>query len=138
MIGGLCPGPAFPSSLCEDCKAWCDRLAGRDLLDEAPFRPVRPKTVELRENKSAASPRHWFGARRYPATIRSLRDLVEIETYRDGLRFFIERKGNEFTTAIFALAGALTAIARHHLGLDKAHLDCMAAINRKLDVGTRD
>ena len=63
--------------------------------------------------------------------------MVEIETYREGLRFFIERQGNKSTTAIFALAGALTAIAQHHLGLDKAHLDRMAAINKRLDVGPR-
>ena len=131
------PWSVFPSSLCEDCKAWCDRLAGRDLLDEAPFRPVRPKTVELREEQIRSFASALVRRGRDPATIRSLRDLVEIETYRDGLRFFIERQGNESTTAIFALAGALTAIARHHLGLDKAHLDRMAAINRKLDVGPR-
>ena len=131
------PWSTFPSSLREDCKAWCDRLAGRDLLDEAPFRPVRPSTVEHREEQIRSAASALVRRGRDPATISSLRDLVEIETYREGLRFFIERQGNKSTTAIFALAGALTAIAQHHLGLDKAHLDRMAAINKRLDVGPR-
>jgi hypothetical protein len=39
----------FPISLRQDCQAWCDRLAGRDLMEDTPFRPVRPVTVAHRE-----------------------------------------------------------------------------------------
>jgi hypothetical protein len=35
----------FRDSIHQDCQAWCDRLAGRDLLEDAPFRPVRPTTL---------------------------------------------------------------------------------------------
>jgi hypothetical protein len=39
----------FPSSLSQDCQTWCDRLAGRDLMEDTPFRPARPVTVAHRE-----------------------------------------------------------------------------------------
>jgi hypothetical protein len=39
----------FPESLHRDCRAWLDRQAGRDLLEDAPFRPVRPATLQHRE-----------------------------------------------------------------------------------------
>jgi hypothetical protein len=40
------PWSHFPESLQRDCAAWCDRLAGRDLLTDGPVRVVRPGTVE--------------------------------------------------------------------------------------------
>jgi len=131
------PWPTFPASLREDCETWLDRLAGRDLLEEAPFRPVRPSTVERREWQLRAFATALMLRGRDPSTITCLRDLVEIEAYKEGLRFYLERNGGKSTIAIVDLASALTAIARHHLSLDKAHLDRMVAINRKLEVGRR-
>jgi integrase len=131
------PWSAFPASLRQDCSAWLNRLAGRDFFDEAPFRPVRPGTVERREWQLRAVATALVLRGRDSSTITSLKDLVEIETYREGLRFFLERSGGKSTSAIVDLAGALTAIARHHLKLDKDHLDRMAAINQRLSLGRR-
>jgi integrase len=131
------PWSAFPASLREDCEAWSDRLAGHDLLDEAPFRPVRPSTVERRKQQIRAFASALALRGRDPATITSLKDLVEIDAYKEGLRFFIERSGGKSTTAIVDLAVSLKAIARHHLRLDNGHLDRLAAINRRLSVGPR-
>jgi hypothetical protein len=74
---------------------------------------------------------------RNPATITGLNNLVEIDAYKEGLRFFVERSGGKSTTAIVDLAGSLKAVARHHLRLDQNHLDRLAAINRRLSVGPR-
>jgi integrase len=131
------PWSAFPASLREHCQAWLDRLAGRDVLDEAPFRPVRPSTLERREQQIRAFASALVLRRRDPATITCLRDLVEIDAYKDGLRFFLERSGGKSTTAIVDLTGCLKAIARHHLKLDNNDLDRLAAINRRLSVGCR-
>jgi integrase len=127
----------FPASLREDCKAWLDRLAGRDLLEEAPFRPVRPRTLERREQQIRAFASAVALRGRDLSAITCLNDLVAIETYKEGLRFLIERSGGKSTTTIVDLAGALKAIARHHVRLEKDHLDRMAAINRRLSVGPR-
>jgi hypothetical protein len=129
---------AFPASLREDCEAWLDRLAGRDLLEEAPFRPVRPSTRKRREQQIRAFASVLALRGRDPTTITCLRDLVEIDTYKEALRFFLERSGWKSTTAIVDLTVALKAIARHHLRLDKDHLDRMAAINGRLSVGPRE
>lgn len=129
------PWSAFPTSLRQDADAWLDRLAGRDLLEEAPFRPVRPGTLERREWQLRAFATALVLRGRDPATITCLKDLVEIEAYREGLRFFLERSGGKSTTAIVDFAGAMRAIARHHLRLDKDHLDRMTT--KRLSIGRR-
>jgi integrase len=131
------PWSAFPASLHEDCEAWLDRLAGRDLLEEVPFRPVRASTVERREQQIRSFASALVLRGRDPATVTCLKDLVDILSYKAGLSFFLERSGGSSTTAIADLAGALKAIARHHVGLQTAQLDRMAAIIRRLSVGRR-
>jgi integrase len=127
----------FPASLQQECVAWCDRLAGRDLLEEAPFRPVKSTTVERRRWQIRAFASALVLRGRDPRTITSLIDLVEIEAFKEGLRFFIERSGGKATQAVYDFAVTLKALARHHLQVEKAHLDRMAAVIRRLDVGNR-
>jgi integrase len=129
------PWSVFPPSLRVDCEAWLNRLAGRDLLEEAPFRPVQPSTVKRREQQIRGFASALVLRGRDPATITNLKDLVEIEAYKSGLRFFLERSGGKSTTAIVDLAGTLRAIARHHLKFAKDHLDRMAT--RRLSSGRR-
>lgn len=117
------PLTSFPESFRQDCKDWCDRLAGRDLLEEMSFRPARPITVRHRnfQIRSFASALVLRG--RDAATITSLRNLVEIEAFKEGLRFFIERRGGKSSSAVSHLARSLKAIARHHLRLERDHLE---------------
>ena len=74
---------------------------------------------------------------RDPATIISLRDLIEIEAFKEGLKFFIERKGGKSTSAIAHLARSLKSIARHHLHLYRDHLDKLGTIIVRLEGGRR-
>jgi hypothetical protein len=127
----------FPASLQQECMVWCDRLAGSDLLEEAPFRPVKPSTVKRREWHIRGFATALVLRGRDPQSITSLHDLIEIESYKEGLRYLIERAGGKPTTAIYDVASCLKMMARHHLQIDRAHLDRMAAIIRRLDVGAR-
>jgi len=129
------PLTSFPESFRQDCKDYYDRLAGRDLLAEMSSRPLRPTTVRHRdfEIRSFASALVMRG--RDVATITSLRDLVEIEAFKEGLKYFIERKGGKSTEAICHMAGSLKAIARHYLDVDSDHLDKIGAIIRRLGSG---
>lgn len=129
------PLSKFPESFQQDCKDWCDRLAGRDLLEEMSFRPARPITVRHRnfQIRSFASALVLRG--RDPGTITSLRDLVEIGAFKAGLKFFIERRSGRSSSAISHLARSLKAIARHHLCLERDHLDKLGAIIRRLETG---
>jgi hypothetical protein len=124
----------FPESLHRDCQAWLDRLAGRDLLEDGPPRPVRPATLEHREWQIRAFASALKHTGRDPATLTCLADLVEIETYKTGLRFFLDRKGGP-TTAIANLACALKALARHYVRAEPDHLSRMARIIGRLAPG---
>ena len=122
----------FPQSLKRDCDAWLDRLSGRDPLEEAPIRPVRASTVQRREWQIRAFASALVLPGRDPETLPSLADLVE--NFKEGLRFFLNKSGGKRTGFIRELACILTAIARHHLEFDRAQLDAMAVINRRLDI----
>jgi hypothetical protein len=51
------PWSAFPESLQHDVIRYLDRLGGHDPLEELPFRPVRPLTLQHREYQLPSSPR---------------------------------------------------------------------------------
>jgi integrase len=125
----------FPEPFRGDCQAWLDRLAGRDLLEDAPFRPVRPATLAHREWQIRAFASALVGMGRDPATLTCLADLVEMEAFKTALRFFLDREGGASTTAIADLAGTLKAIARHHVRAEPHHLNQMGGIIRRLAPG---
>jgi integrase len=125
----------FPEPFYQDCQAWCDRLAGRDLLEDAPFRPVRPTTLAHREWQIRAFASALVRMGRDPGTLICLGDLVEIEAFKTGLRFFLDREDSKPTTAIADLATTLKAVARHHVRVEPRHLDQMGSIIRRLAPG---
>ena len=124
----------FSPSLRQDFNVWRERLAGRELLafEEMPIRPVKPGTLARREWQVRAVASALVHRGRDPATICSLRDLVEIDAIKQGLRYFLDRHSNRPTTAIADMAAALKAIAQHHVHVDAAHLDQLRAIVRRL------
>jgi integrase len=126
---------AFPDSLHRDCQKWCDRLAGHDLLDDAPFRPVRAVTLAHREWQIRAFATAAERAGRDPATLTSLSDLVEIDAFKAALRFLLERKGGTSTATIANIASVMKAIARHHVRVVPEHLQRIAGIVRRLAPG---
>jgi hypothetical protein len=127
----------FPSSLHQDCQTWCDRLAGRDPMEDTPFRPVRPVTVAHRDWQIRSFASALVSRGRDPATLTSLRDLIEIDAFKSGLRFLLDREGGAPTTAIADLASSLKAVARHHVRVEPHHLDQMGSIIRRLVPGRR-
>jgi hypothetical protein len=122
----------FPASLRQDFNIWRDRLAGRDIPDEMPFRAARETTLATREWQVRAFASALVRRGRDPASIRLLGDLVEIEAFKEGLRFFLERNGNRRTPAIGGIAAALIAIARHHVRVEPPRLERLVAIVRRL------
>ena len=127
----------FPESLRQDCAAWCNRIAGQDLLADDCVRVVRPGTVAHRERQIRTFASALVKQGRDPSTICSLMDLVEIEALKLGLRYLIDRGGGRKTTAIYDFVSALRAIAQHYLHVDQAHIARMTTIMRRLDIGKR-
>ena len=131
----------FPDSLGRDCQKWCDRLFGRDLLEDeddyTPFRPVRPATLAHREWQIRAFASALVRMGCDPATLTSLSDLVEIDRFKTGLRFFLDREGGKPTTAIADLASSVKAVARHYVGVEPDHLRRMRKIVGNLSTDRR-
>jgi integrase len=127
------PWSSFSASLQVEVQAYLDYLAGKDILAERDFRPLRPASLfnrdfQLRQFASALVQRG-----RDPQSLRSLADLVATSTVKDGLRFFLERVQNKRTQQIHHIACFLTATARHWVKVDAAHLESLRRICRGLD-----
>ncbi|MGC2413945.1 MAG: hypothetical protein WA459_14755 [Stellaceae bacterium] len=74
---------------------------------------------------------------REAASLGSVADLVEIDTFKEGLRFFLERNNNAPSTYIFNLACTLKRVAQHHVKVDGTTLDRMRAVIKRLEVLTK-
>ena len=70
------------------------------------------------------------------SSITSLATLVELETFKDGLRFFIDRNAGKPTTWLWGMAGTLLAIARHHVKLADKDINALSAIRGRLKIET--
>jgi integrase len=129
------PMSALPESFHKDCQVWLDRLAGRDLLDEMAFRPVRPATINLRRQQLRTFASAVILGGQSPDTVTSLRDLVAIDNFKVGLRYLLARANGTPTRTIFHIASALKAAAKHHARVDDAHLKALVAIVNRLNQG---
>jgi hypothetical protein len=131
------PWPAFPASLKADVDRYLDRLGGDDLLEDLPFRPVCAETVAYRERQLRTFASALIHRGREAASLRTIADLVEIDTFKEGLRFFLERNKNTPSISLHNLACALKGVARHHVKADQTTLDRMAAVIKRLEVPTK-
>jgi integrase len=123
---------SFPPSLRRDFENFRCRRLDDDPFEEEPSRPLRATTLATREWQLRAFASALVLCGYDPAKLTSLRDLTEIEAFKNGLRFLRER-WNRQSDGLFDLACALKAIARHHVGVDADHLSQMGRIIRKLE-----
>ncbi len=63
-----------------------------------------------------------------------MRDLVEIETAKTALRFFLDRKEGETSTQIAGLASIICSVARHWCNVEDHHLEALDRIRSRLTV----
>jgi len=129
------PWDAFPSSLKLEVESYIERLSGSDLLADLDFRPLRPSSLrsrayQLRRFASALVHRGYE-----PTNIESLADMVTLDAFKSGLRFFLDRHGGKPTKQIHDLACALQAVAKHWVKVAPGHLEQLRSICRRLDVG---
>lgn len=120
---------AFPPSLKADTEAWLKRLSGVDLLDDdMPERGLSPSTLESRRYLIHVFASALVRAGRDPATINSLRDLVEPDAFKTGLRVLYEEQGARKTLALYHKAIHLKAMARHWAKAGEAHIAELSGI----------
>lgn len=105
------------------------RLAGSDPLEELPFRPLRPVTVELRRRQVRELASALAARGRDPGSIGSLADLVVPATAKEALRFFLARApSGKPTLRMRYLVSVLLGIAKHWVRADQACLDGLRAL----------
>src|SRR5262249_55240886 len=102
-------------------------------LADLSFRPVKPSTLKQREWQIRAFASALVHQGLDAATLTSLANLVAVDIFKTGLRYFISRRDGKTTSSIADLAAALKAIARHHVGVDPDHLRELQRIARKLE-----
>lgn len=127
----------FPPPLATEATAYLDRLAGKDLLAELDFRPLKPASIDSYDRLLRAFLSALVHRGRNPQSLQSLSAVVAVETVKDGLRFFLDRAGGNKTKQAYNIARMLTALARHWVKVDKDQLEQLRAICRRLDMNQK-
>ena len=129
------PWDVFPSSLRHDIAAYFERLSGKDILADLDFRPLRPASIQSYDRLLRAFLSALVRRGHDPQEWTSLRDIVEVERVKSGLRFFLDRATGRRNKQSYNIARMITAIARHWVKVGREHLDQLRAICRRLDPG---
>jgi hypothetical protein len=128
------PRGQFPASFNAEFDGYIARLGSNDLLDDdGDFRPLRPLSLKTRvlEVHQFASALVHRG--RDPQTISSLADLVELNAFKEGLRFFYEQRTPGKYLQAHRMAVILTPIAKYWVKVPPEHLAKLQAICQRLD-----
>lgn len=129
----LLPWSAFLESLVAEIERWLARLSNPDPLSEfGPLRPVRPATVTTRRHQV----RVWASALvhrgRDPASLPSLASLVEVEAFKEALRFLMVPEGRRSRSYLRDLAVTLRMIAKYAVNVPPDHLAELDRICQRL------
>lgn len=88
------PWAAFHPALIADVNAYLDHLSGKDPLGFGGFTPVKPSTRETRERQMRALASAIVHKGIPVQSLTSVADLVHLPHFTEGLRYFLERRGN--------------------------------------------
>ena len=128
------PLERFPQSFQQDVDAWFDRMAMTDLFDDdAPVRASRLATIKHRRFQVRMMA--WAIVRQgMPINrINSLADLVDIENFRSGIQYMLDREGGAVKEALFTLATGIKSIARHHVKISETDLERIKRLCSRFD-----
>jgi len=129
------PWSAFPPSLQLDVDAYLDRLSGKDPVEPLTFRPVRQSTRDTRERQIRAFASGITSQGTPMSSLQRLADLVSIENFKQGLRFFLARRAdNRPSKTVADLAAAMKAVARHWVKVSSQELAAIDAVVRRVAV----
>ena len=130
------PWSRFPETLKQDADRWLERLAGKDLLDENDFRPLRPSSLATRSRQlhELASAAVQGGID--PACLTSLADLVRLDVVRAALAFLLERHGGKPSVQTGQIAHLAVIIAVHWAEASEANVTQLKKWRRKMTPST--
>ncbi|WP_171096379.1 tyrosine-type recombinase/integrase [Ruegeria sp. HKCCD9179] len=130
----LLPETTFPRSFVADLDKWCERLAGTDLFDEQPFKPLRPVSVKFQRQHILRCASTLVHKGMPPEQIVDLTFLVIPEHAKTILRWFLARNDGKPSQQTHHVSGVLFSVARHWAELDDAQLSKLKAIFSKCRV----
>src|SRR5205823_1472985 len=107
-------------------------LSGKDPLGFGGFTPVRPSTRETRDRQMRALASAMVHRGIPVHSLTSVADLVHLPHFTEGLRYFLERRGNKTSLTVAQLAGAMKAIAKHYVKVSPEHLTQMTTLVSRL------
>jgi len=129
------PLDQFPERFVRDAETWLHRLANPDPLSgTGPIRPLRASTIEHRRFQIQEMASALVRSGHLITSIKGLAYLVEIDHFKDGLRYMMARFNNKPTEAIHGLAMGITAIAKHHVVVDPEHLEHLKGVTKRLNL----
>lgn len=126
------PWPSFPGSLKADVDAYLDRLAGKDVLADTYFRPLRPVSIENRRKLLRAYVSALVHHGYDPQSLQTLRDVVPVDVLKHGLRVFLDRADGKKTAHVHEVAYVLTAVARYWVKVDPQQLEQLKELCKRL------
>jgi len=129
------PWESFPSSLKADIDAMLQAAISPDPLSPTSRRPIKPVSARSRATLLRRLVSALVLSGSDPLTLRTIADLVETETVRQGLRFFLERNGRRSSADIHQMAKLLCTLAKHWVGVPSAHLAELVGIRNRLSPG---
>jgi Phage integrase family len=129
------PWETFPPSLKADVDAMVEDAISPDLLSPTSRRPIKPVSARSRLTLLRRFISALVLRGRDPLTLCCIADLVEPDTVREGLRFFLERSGNRPTADIHQTAKLMCTLAKHWAKVSSDHLAELVAIRNRLDPG---
>jgi hypothetical protein len=129
------PWESFPPSLKADIDAMLDAAISPDPLSPTSRRPIKPVSARSRATLLRRFVSALVLSGRDPLTLRTIADLVEPETVRQGLRFFLKRNGGRSSADIHQTAKLMCTLAKHWVGVPPDHLAVLVAIRNRLDPG---
>jgi hypothetical protein len=129
------PLDQFPEQFQADVDKWLNRLAHPDPLDaDGPLKPLRPDTIKHRRHQIQQMASALVLADNDIEAITSLSVLVQVDTFKVGLRQLMTRFGDKPTEAIHGLAVGITSIAAHHVKVNQDHLKELRAIGKRINL----
>ena len=126
-----------PETLHAQLQKFLASRAEFDVLKEGAAKPCSPRTIKDDEENLRAFISALDQRGRKASTLPDLPALLEPNTLRDGLRFFLDRKEGKTSAYTFSIANTLVALARHLRAqtppfIDEARLEDVEALRKKL------
>jgi integrase len=136
------PWSRFPEALQADFDAYMRHLAGKDILEDVDFQPLRPASIKTRTRQLRQFLSALVHRGRDPQSLQSLSDVVAVDTVKDGLRFFQDRFDGKPSKQMLDIACVVKSVSRHWVKVDDGHLaglkSICGSIKRRLKGQTPD